>query len=75
MPLSAGFYGTNANGSDNVEYCKFCFVGGSFVSPKMTTGEMIEKAVEHLMTKSHLTEERARELARTTIPKLRRWRT
>ena len=26
MPLDIGFYGTNSDGTGNMEYCKLCFV-------------------------------------------------
>ena len=55
MPLGEGFYGTNADGSRQTEYCKFCYARGAFADPALT---------DHMK----------RELARSAIPNLARWK-
>ena len=43
MPMgnTGEFYGTNADGSKNTEYCSYCFDSGKFTG-EMTMDEMIE---------------------------------
>jgi len=76
MPLSEEFgnLGTEKDGSNNAEYCSFCFQGGSFVNPDQTLEEMIQSSIEN-MTGSDLKMplEKATELANSFIPTLRRW--
>jgi len=35
--------GTNADGSRNEDYCRFCFQDGRFTDPDITVARMIEK--------------------------------
>lgn len=37
-----GFHGANADGSKNEDYCKYCWVDGSFGKPDETIEEMID---------------------------------
>jgi hypothetical protein len=32
--------GTEADGAQSAKYCSYCYVGGKFISPNMTVGEM-----------------------------------
>lgn len=74
MPLSEDLFGTNKNGSLNEEYCKYCFKGGKFTDPTIKVREMIEKSVEKMVKELGISEDEARVLAQTRIPKLKRWR-
>lgn len=38
-------YGTNADGSENLDYCEYCYVNGEFTST-LTLEEMIEHVVQ-----------------------------
>lgn len=38
-------FGTNADGSKNVDYCKYCYVNGEFTST-LTLEEMIERVIQ-----------------------------
>ena len=40
-----GFYGTNADGSESEDYCKYCLVDGAFGKPDETMEEMIESCL------------------------------
>jgi hypothetical protein len=73
MPLSEEVYGTNADGSANKEYCKYCYANGAFIVPEMTMNEMIEVCVLH-MVEQGMTEEQARQIMEQTLPMLKRWK-
>lgn len=70
-----GFYGTNAEGSENKDYCKFCFQNGSFTLPDLTLREMIQRSVDFMSKKLNFTEAKAKELSEEIIPTLKRWQT
>mgnify|MGYP001569771182 CR=1 FL=1 len=74
MPLGEGFFGTHEDGSENQDYCSFCFEEGKFTDPDLTMDQMIELSVEHMTTDLEMTEEQSKELARLYIPKLKRWK-
>lgn len=73
MPLGPGFFGTDAEGNEMQEYCKFCYMNGAFTKPDMIVEEMIRTSVSHMMDELNIPEEKAQEMARTTIPQLKRW--
>lgn len=64
--------GINQDKTLNEEYCKFCFQEGTFVHPERTMEEQIEKGIE-MSKKLWMPEDKAREIAMNTIPKLKRW--
>ena len=66
-------FGTNFDGGRNGEYCVFCFRGGGFTKPDLTLDGMIAMSVENMTGEQKMPEARARELATSVIPKLRRW--
>ena len=65
--------GTNADGSKNREYCFYCFENGAFTDPDMTMEQMISKVVGFLSGIDNMTEEKAKVIANTFIPPLKRW--
>ena len=75
MPLSKEFgnFGTNADGTESDEFCVFCFANGDFTNPNQTLEEMIASSIENMTTDLQMPLERARELANSFIPTLRRW--
>ena len=75
MPLSETFgnLGTNQDGSNNFEFCNFCFADGQFTNPNQTLEEMIQSSIENMTADSNMPIERATELANSFIPTLRRW--
>lgn len=76
MPLGhEGFYGTNADETENREYCKFCFFNGHFADPDLTTKDMIERSVQFMTTDMGYEEPAARKISEETIPQLKRWAT
>ena len=76
MPLSETFgnLGTNQDGSNDFEFCKFCFADGQFTNPNQTLEEMIQSSIENMTADLNMPIERATELANSFIPTLRRWR-
>lgn len=74
MPLSIDNYGTNASGTNNLEYCKFCFQKGGFTDTELTLPQMIQMSVTNMTKDLHMSDEEAQNLANTVIPTLKRWR-
>ena len=73
MPLRGeDDFGTNADGSRNREYCRFCYQGGKFVDEGLTMEQKIDKMVEQAR-KMTIPEDNARKLAREILPRLKRW--
>lgn len=73
MPLGEGFFGTEFDNVLSRQYCKFCYMGGKFTKPDIIIEEMVNISVRHMQKELHFSEEKAREIAEDTIPKLRRW--
>lgn len=65
-------FGTNADGSKNDTYCKFCFQNGKF-GKNETLEEMIESCVPFLLN-DFPTEGDARKYLWSVIPNLKRWK-
>lgn len=74
MPLGPGFYGTEADGTESHEYCKFCYQKGVFTEPDITLADMIKKSVHHMIYDLRLEDERAEVMANAIVPTLKRWR-
>ena len=74
MPLeNAEDFGTNAEGSKNEEYCKYCFVNGAF-NGDCTMDEMIETCIPFsLEADEYKNVDEARAAMRQSFPKLKRW--
>lgn len=73
MPLNKEEnWGTNQDNFKMDEYCRFCFQNGKFTNLNMTMQEMIEKSVE-TSKKMWIPEDKAREIANNSVPKLKRW--
>lgn len=66
--------GTNSDGSKNEDYCKYCYVDGSFTSDISMEG-MIELCVPHMVSaNSGMSEDEARRMMKEFFPTLKRWR-
>jgi hypothetical protein len=77
MPMgdNSEMYGTNADGSKNEDYCKYCFKNGAFTND-CTMDEMIEICVPHMVSaNSGMGEDEARKNMREYLPTLKRWKT
>jgi len=74
MPMAdSEDFGTNVDGSRNLEYCQFCRQGGEFTA-KMELPEFIDMQVKIAAENLGMDEVEAREVAETTLPELKRWR-
>lgn len=74
MDQSGELYGTNADGSKNQEYCKYCYENGAILF-QGTMEEMIEFCVPHMVEGStNLTEEDARKMMKEFFPTLKYWK-
>ena len=74
MPLGApGFYGTTADGSEQADYCKFCYQHGAFTQPDLTVAQMIESSVKFMTQNLKFDEVNARAMSEAVIPTLKRW--
>lgn len=76
MPMGDNneMYGTNADGSKNTDYCKYCFEQGIFTF-NGTMEEMIEICVPHMVSANEkMSEEEARNSMLEWFPTLKRWK-
>lgn len=74
MPMKAGDFGTNSDGSASGDYCKYCFSNGGFIKDQ-TLEEAIESCIPFLIQDGECeTEEQARTLLQKTFPNLKRWK-
>lgn len=65
-------FGTNADGSENHDYCKWCYQDGEFTSSGLD--EIIEYNVPYLMQATGYTQEEAVSFMGAVLPTLKRWR-
>lgn len=77
MPLSEELLGTNADGSKNEEYCKWCYDKGTFLQD-CTMEEMIDfcaKFVDQVngVAGTNYTEDEYRAQMMEYFPHLKRW--
>ena len=66
-------FGTNKDGTVNTEFCRHCYQKGEFTDHGITLEQKIEKNID-LAEKLGMPREEATILARTTLPKLKRWK-
>lgn len=74
IPLGVGFYGTNVDGTANMEYCKLCFTKGEFRELNLTLDQMIGRSTANMVDDLNMARDEAEKLATTIIPNLKRWR-
>lgn len=66
-------YGTEADGTKNHDYCKYCYENGAFTA-NCTMEEMIDFCVQPLLENMPgMTEAGAREMMQAQFPLLKRW--
>lgn len=66
--------GNNADGSKNVEYCKYCYADGHFIKDE-TMEEMVESCIPFLLKDSECKDEvEARQTLTEELSKLKRWK-
>ena len=73
MPMEdESLYGTNADGSKNSDYCKYCYKDGEFLQ-HATMEEYIEMMVP-FASQAGMTGEQMREYCTKVYPTLKRWK-
>lgn len=73
MPItSVEQLGTNADGSRNADYCKYCFVNGEFID-KVTMEEYIQMCSQY-GSQAGMTNEEMEEHRKKLFPTLKRWK-
>lgn len=74
MPMiSVPDFGTNTDGSQNEEYCKYCFQDGDFKDQGISLKQKIEKNIL-IAVQMGMKEDEARDMANEILPTLKRWR-
>lgn len=75
MPLQASeHHGTNADGSQNDDYCVYCYQNGAFTKEE-TMEDMIETCIPFMLEDNpQLTQQDARNQMLAVFPQLRRWK-
>lgn len=76
MPMGEGdeFYGIEANGNKNADYCNHCYESGKFTFHGTMT-EMVEICVPHIVDYNPaMTAEQARQMMVQFLPTLKRWK-
>ncbi len=64
-------FGTNSDGNQNNEYCRYCFQKGGFTAPDLTLEQMTEKCA-NIMKQMRLPDVKI-EQAKAVLPSLKRW--
>ncbi len=73
MGMHHSDYGTNADGSANTDYCRYCYQGGSFAKDE-TMEEMLESLIPFYVGDEFETSEESREYLIRMLPALKRWK-
>ncbi len=64
--------GTNADGSQNEDYCRYCYQGGKFIDD-VSMEEYIDMNVK-FAAQANMTPEQMRTHCQTVFPTLKRWK-
>ena len=73
MPFKYGKPGTNADGTDNQDYCEHCFQKGQFKYPNATMDGVIDVRIQYLVPHVYPDHETARLEMQNFFPTLKRW--
>ena len=68
------FFGTNADGSKNEEYCCYCYENGEFAYPDATMEEVIEGCLPHVVPDVFENEAVAKAAMNEFFPTLKCWK-
>ena len=66
-------FGTEVNGVISLEYCYYCYWKGKLLDPDITVDNMIERVAARLVEMNKMTQEKALQVSKNLIPKLKRW--
>lgn len=67
-------YGTEANGSKSMDYCKSCYDNGTFINRNITLEEQIESVAAIMVKDFGFSMEDAKKQCNEGIPTLKRWK-
>ena len=74
MPIpDPALHGTEADGSESKDYCKFCYQGGDFTAKAVDMDEFIEATAQLEADALNISREEAVSLMGTLLPHLQRW--
>ena len=75
MPLNKPEdFGTDPAGFRVNDYCRHCFVDGTFTEPRISMQSMIDRCVGIMNDQGIMPASAARELLNDVMPRLKRWR-
>jgi len=75
MPLTEAEHpATNADGSNNSDYCCYCYEKGAFFYPDATMDDVIESCIEHVVPDVFPDEATARAALNEHFPTLKCWK-
>ncbi len=67
-------FGTDEKGFKANNYCHYCFQNGEFTHPDITLGQMTDIVVKNMTETMNMSEEQARQITQSFLPKLLRWK-
>lgn len=67
-------FGTDQAGYRVNDFCRYCFVNGSFTEPDITMQAMEDKCVSVMASQGIMPARQARALMADVLPRLKRWR-
>lgn len=67
-------FGTDIIGYKVNDYCHYCYKDGRFTDPDIIMEQMIDLAVSCMVKHENIPEEKAEEIASSSIPRLKRWK-
>jgi len=67
-------FGTNADGSRNEDYCRYCYEKGAFFYPEATMEQVIESCLPHVVPDVFADEATARAAMNEHFPTLKCWK-
>ena len=75
MPIpSHELHGTEADGSESADYCKWCYDHGAFTAENVDMDDFIEQTADLTAEAQGISREEAVSLGATLLPHLKRWR-
>jgi len=75
MPFEFGRPGTNADNTDNEDYCEHCYAKGEFKYPNATMAGVIDVRIQYIVPHVYPDAETARQAMQELFPTLKRWAT
>lgn len=73
MPLTQEHYGKEKDGSENQDYCIYCYKDGKF-TVDITMEAMIDFCVPKCVKATGMDEKEVRKMSEEWFPKLKRWK-